>query len=228
MIGPDELEAALPELAHTGLPLLVHAELAEYLDHGGDADDWRQYATWLRSRPDEAELAAIRMLIGLCRKYRFRLHIVHVSTALALEPLALARAEGLPVTVETCPHYLHFVAEEIPCRGNALQVRAAHTLANQPGSAVARAARWSYRFDRDRSLPLPALHEARRFPPGMGRNCQPLRGGVRNLDRDAQAWLPSRGLGALDVSATRETCRDRGAQRSHRRRMGCGPGGLRS
>jgi allantoinase len=54
------------------------------------------------------------MLIGLSRKYRFRLHIVHVSTALALKPLALARAEGLPVTVETCPHYLHFVAEEIP------------------------------------------------------------------------------------------------------------------
>jgi allantoinase len=117
MIAPDELEASLPELARTGLPLLVHAELADYLYHGGDAGDWRQYATWLRSRPDEAELAAIRLLIELCRIYRFRLHIVHVSTALALEPLAQARAEGLPVTVETCPHYLHFVAEEIPDGG---------------------------------------------------------------------------------------------------------------
>ncbi len=92
----------------------MHAELAEHLYTGGDADDWRNYCTWLRSRPDESELAAIRMLIGLCRKYRFRLHIVHLSTALALESLALARAEGLPITVETCPHYLHFVAEEIP------------------------------------------------------------------------------------------------------------------
>ena len=114
MVEPQELEAALPALARTGLPLLVHAELAEHLYTGGDADDWRQYATWLRSRPDESELAAIRMLIGLCRRYRFRLHIVHLATALALDSLALARAEGLPVTVETCPHYLHFVAEEIP------------------------------------------------------------------------------------------------------------------
>jgi allantoinase len=114
MIEPRELEAASPTLARTGLPLLVHAELAEYLHRGGDKEDWRQYATWLRSRPDESELAAIRLLIGLCRKYRFRLHIVHLSTALALDPLRQARAEGLPITVETCPHYLHFVAEEIP------------------------------------------------------------------------------------------------------------------
>jgi allantoinase len=117
MIGKQELEAALPTLARTGLPLLVHAELAEHLFPGGDADDWRQYATYLRSRPDQSELAAIRMLIDLCRKYRFHLHIVHLATALALDELALARAEGLPITVETCPHYLHFNAEEIPAGG---------------------------------------------------------------------------------------------------------------
>jgi allantoinase len=117
MISEQELEAALPTLAATGLPLLVHAELAAHLYQGGDADDWQQYPTYLRSRPDEAELAAIRLLIGLCRKYTFPLHIVHLSTALALEDLARARAEGLPVTVETCPHYLHFSAEEIPAGG---------------------------------------------------------------------------------------------------------------
>src|SRR5271154_6030138 len=117
LIEPQDLEAAAPALARSGLPLLVHAELAEFLYQGGDQDDWRQYTTWLRSRPDESELAAIRLLIGLCRKYRFRLHIVHVATALALEDLRQARAEGLPVTSETCPHYLHFVAEEIPAGG---------------------------------------------------------------------------------------------------------------
>jgi allantoinase len=114
MIGKQELEDALPTVARIGLPLLVHAELAEHLYQCGDADDWRQYATYLRSRPDESELAAIRMLIGLCRKYRFPLHIVHLSTGLALDDLARARSEGLPITVETCPHYLHLVAEEIP------------------------------------------------------------------------------------------------------------------
>src|SRR3984885_15636234 len=80
LIEAQELEAAAPALARSGLPLLVHAELAEFLYQGGDQDYWRQYATWLRSRPDESELAAIRVLIGLCRKYRFRLHIVHVAT----------------------------------------------------------------------------------------------------------------------------------------------------
>jgi allantoinase len=117
MIERHELEAALPELARTGLPLLVHAELAEHLYPGGETDDWTQYATYLRSRPDGAELAAIRMLIDFCRRYSFPLHIVHLSTAQALQELADARSEGLPITVETCPHYLHFCAEEIPTGG---------------------------------------------------------------------------------------------------------------
>jgi allantoinase len=117
MIEKHELEAALPTLARTGLPLLVHAELAEHLYPGSDTDDWTQYATYLRSRPDEAELAAIRMLIDLCRRYSFPLHIVHLSTARALQELAAARSEGLPITVETCPHYLHFFAEGIPAGG---------------------------------------------------------------------------------------------------------------
>ena len=53
------------------------------------------------------------MMIQLCREYGFRLHIVHLATAQALPELNAARAEGLPITVETCPHYLHFAAEEI-------------------------------------------------------------------------------------------------------------------
>ncbi len=116
MIDPQQLEAALPAIAQSGLPLLVHAELAGPIDEAAlrlqDAD-WRSYATYLASRPDEAELQAIRLMIRLCREYRFRLHIVHLSTALALAELRAARAEGLPITVETCPHYLHFSAEDI-------------------------------------------------------------------------------------------------------------------
>ena len=116
MIDQQQLEAALPYIAESGLPLLVHAELAGPIDEAmlrlRDAD-WRSYATYLASRPDEAELQAIRLMIRLCREYRFRLHIVHLSTALALDDLRAARAEGLPITVETCPHYLHFCAEEI-------------------------------------------------------------------------------------------------------------------
>ncbi len=116
MIDQQQLEAALPAIAISGLPLLVHAELAGPIDAAMDGlrdADWRSYATYLASRPDEAELQAIRLMIRLCREYGFRLHIVHLSTALALNELRAAREEGLPVTVETCPHYLHFSAEEI-------------------------------------------------------------------------------------------------------------------
>ena len=57
--------------------------------------DWRRYSTYLQSRPDDAELAAIRLMLSLCREYRFRLHIVHLSTSHALSELRAARAEGL-------------------------------------------------------------------------------------------------------------------------------------
>jgi allantoinase len=117
MIDQQQLESALPAIAQSGLPLLVHAELAGPIDAAAPAlvnDDWRRYETYLASRPDEAELQAIRLMIRLCREYKFRLHIVHLSTAQALDDLRAARAEGLPITVETCPHYLHFAAEQVP------------------------------------------------------------------------------------------------------------------
>src|SRR5450755_262491 len=116
MVSEQELRAALPHVAQTGLPLLVHAELAGPVDAAtamlNDAD-WKSYATYLKSRPDEAELSAIRLLISLCSEYRFRLHIVHLSTCEGLALLRAARANGLPVSVETCPHYLHFASETI-------------------------------------------------------------------------------------------------------------------
>lgn len=116
MVTEQELRAALPHLARTGLPLLVHAELPGPIDSATEClaqADWRSYSTYLQSRPDEAELCAIRLLLVLCREYRFRLHIVHLATGRALPLLQAARAEGLAVSVETCPHYLHFAAEDI-------------------------------------------------------------------------------------------------------------------
>jgi allantoinase len=117
MVTESELCAALPHVARTGLPLLVHAEFSGPVDGTTrrlQNEDWRRYSTYLQSRPEEAELSAIRLLLALCREYKFRLHIVHLSASQALTELAAARAQGLPVSVETCPHYLHFCAEEIP------------------------------------------------------------------------------------------------------------------
>jgi allantoinase len=116
MVTEQQLRSALPHVVRTGLPLLVHAELPGPIDRATEAlanADWTRYSTYLQSRPDDAELAAIRLLLSLCREFGFRLHIVHLSTSQALPELRAARSEGLAVTVETCPHYLHLTAETI-------------------------------------------------------------------------------------------------------------------
>jgi allantoinase len=117
MVNESELRAALPHVSRTGLPLLVHAELPGPVDAATvqlAGADWSQYATYLLSRPDNAELSAIQLMLSLCREYRFRLHIVHLATSKALDLLRAAKAEGLPLSVETCPHYLHFSSDRIP------------------------------------------------------------------------------------------------------------------
>ena len=99
-----ELAVALPLLAARGAPLLAHAELPGPIDaargsiEGGDP---RRHAVWLASRPRSSEMEAIAMLIRLCREHRARTHIVHLATADAVPVIAGARAEGLPLTVET-------------------------------------------------------------------------------------------------------------------------------
>ncbi len=118
MIDEADLRTAMPLIAATGLPLLVHAEVAAPCERAAAAliaqgADWRRYDTYLQSRPDEAELTAIALMIRLCREFGTRVHIVHLSSAHALPMLRAAKAEGLPLTVETCPHYLVFAAEEI-------------------------------------------------------------------------------------------------------------------
>ncbi len=111
--GEKELAAAMPILARRGVPLLVHAEIDRekpVLPEGGV----QSYPRYLASRPTAWENAAVKMMIHLCREYECPVHIVHLSSAEALEDIMLARIDGLRLTVETCPHYLFFLAEEIP------------------------------------------------------------------------------------------------------------------
>src|SRR5205823_12070940 len=62
----------------------------------------------------EAENEAVALMIRLARDTGCRIHIVHHSSADALPLLRNAKQFGLPITAETCPHYLHFAAEDIP------------------------------------------------------------------------------------------------------------------
>lgn len=106
------LRAAMRELAPLGVPLLVHAELESAGPAAVTAS--RDYATFLASRPAAMEVAAIAVLARLCLETGCRVHIVHLSAADALPVIAKAREVGAPLSVETCPHYLTFAAEEIP------------------------------------------------------------------------------------------------------------------
>jgi allantoinase len=111
-----DLRIAMPEIARLDSVLLVHAELEGPVEAAAAsvADlDPRRYDTFLRSRPRQAEDAAIELMIGLCRETGARVHIVHHSSSDSLDLLRAARYEGLPITVETCPHYLTFAAEDI-------------------------------------------------------------------------------------------------------------------
>ena len=107
-----DLREAFPHLARTGLPLMVHAEDPSCLIEPRGAS--RHYSDYLASRPVEAEHSAIELLVRLMEWCPTRVHIVHLSSATSLDIVRSAKSRGLPLTVETCPHYLTFAAEEIP------------------------------------------------------------------------------------------------------------------
>ena len=108
----NDLRKAMPILARYNLPLLVHCELLT--DETRATGEVRSYQNYLASRPKEWEDNAIALMIRLCEEFNCRTHIVHLSSANSIEPIARAKQNGLPLTVETAQHYLFFEAEGIP------------------------------------------------------------------------------------------------------------------
>ena len=111
---PAHLAAALPSLAARGrMPLMVHAELLpDTVPPVPAGADVRAYATYMATRPRQWEEAAIRALVGIADG-RTPIHIAHLADADSAALVRTAKAKGLSLTVETCPHYLSFAAEEI-------------------------------------------------------------------------------------------------------------------
>ena len=106
-----DLRRAMPVLQRLGLPLLAHAEL----DLGAPAfAEPKRYASYLASRPGSWEDEAIRLLVRLCEETGCAVHVVHLSSATAVPIVRAAKQRGLPISAETCPHYLCLTAEEIP------------------------------------------------------------------------------------------------------------------
>jgi allantoinase len=109
-LDTQSLELALTVTARAGVPLMVHAE-----DFTGapSPTPGRRYADWLATRPPETEDRAVARVVDATRRTGGRAHIAHLSSATALPLLRAARADGVAVTAETCPHYLTLSAEEI-------------------------------------------------------------------------------------------------------------------
>ncbi len=108
-----QLERAMREINEFEGVLIVHAEDAETIDRAVSPHG-RRHADFVQSRPDSAEVTAIERLIELSRTTGCRAHVLHLSSALALDALTAARAAGVRISVETCPHYLSFASGEIP------------------------------------------------------------------------------------------------------------------
>ena len=109
-----QLTSAAAEIAAFGGLLIVHAEDPEVLAHAEAHAVHGDYEGFLASRPDTAEISAIENVVAAVRATGVRAHILHLSSARALPVIAAAKAEGLSLTVETCPHYLSFEQAEIP------------------------------------------------------------------------------------------------------------------
>ncbi len=99
----------------TMLPLAVHAEAKELVLEQQEhfrkigKKDWCAYYC---SRDERAEALAVARMIQIARKTGCQVHIVHLSSEFGVEMIQNARKESVPVTAETCPHYLYFTRDD--------------------------------------------------------------------------------------------------------------------
>ncbi|MFK4106889.1 allantoinase AllB [Streptomyces sp. NPDC019531] len=112
-LDQDGLARSLAEIASFGGLLIVHAEDPHHLEAAPQQGGPR-YADFLASRPRDAENTAIAQLIAQAKRLDARVHVLHLSSSDALPLIARAKADGVRITVETCPHYLTLTAEEVP------------------------------------------------------------------------------------------------------------------
>jgi allantoinase len=119
-LNREQLEEALAEQARIGALAIIHAEDPRILDAAPHTPG-PQYADFLASRPDDAEAVAVAGLLEIARRTGARVHILHVSSAAVLPLLREARAVGVQVTAETCPHYLTLAAEQVPAGDTAFK-----------------------------------------------------------------------------------------------------------
>lgn len=109
----DDLDALMSLLSNKDIPVLAHCELDTLPADEIDSEKWISYKDYLSSRPKSWENEAITVFVDLCEKYNCKAHIVHLASEEIITWIDQKKKDGLPLTVETCPHYLVFDAEDI-------------------------------------------------------------------------------------------------------------------
>jgi allantoinase len=127
------LRAGMQQAAALGLPVAVHAEVDRARPPSGTGA-----ADYLASRPIESECEAIRIALDLAGETGCALHVVHVSSGRGASLIADARAGGVNVSAETCPHYLVFTGDDM------VRLGAVAKCAPPMRSAEERAALWQH------------------------------------------------------------------------------------
>ncbi|MBT2407006.1 allantoinase AllB [Streptomyces sp. ISL-87] len=112
-LDQEQLATSLAEITGFGGLLIVHAEDPHHLE-SAPQNPGPKYADFLASRPKDAENTAIENLIAQAKRLNARVHVLHLSSSDALPLIAAAKAEGVQITVESCPHFLTLTAEEVP------------------------------------------------------------------------------------------------------------------
>jgi len=102
------LRAGMKRASALGLPVAVHAEFDRDMPRSGTT-----VRDYLNSRPIESECEAIAAALDLAGETGCALHVVHVSSGRGVALIAAARALGVDVTCETCPHYLVLTGEDM-------------------------------------------------------------------------------------------------------------------
>ena len=113
-VSKEDLEKIAPILAKYDIPLLLHCELVGRKNIPQVHNNPKSYRAYLASRPTEWELNALKLTLDIQEKYNIKTHIVHLSASSGLESINKRKKSTKKITVETCPHYLFFNAENIP------------------------------------------------------------------------------------------------------------------
>ncbi|MEN6411476.1 MAG: dihydroorotase family protein [Veillonellales bacterium] len=109
----------------TNLIFAIHAEnieLIQLMTNRVLSSGRRDYSALLEARPNLSEVLTLQTAIAFCKATHVRLHILHLSTAEGVNLVRNAKAQGLPLTAETCPHYLFLTNEDYDQVGQAMKV----------------------------------------------------------------------------------------------------------